>query len=107
MLLRQGKVGETQIVPTEWIQKMLKPSPLEPTFGLHIWIKARTDDYPQVNRGSSAPFIADDTFYLDGRHHQRVYVIPSHDLVIVRIGEEPPAWDDSVIPNALVEGLGH
>ena len=107
MLLRQGKVGETQIVPTEWIQKMLKPSPLEPTFGLHIWIKARTDDYPQVNRGSTAPFIADDTFYLDGRHHQRVYVIPSHDLVIVRIGEEPPAWDDSVIPNALVEGLGH
>jgi CubicO group peptidase (beta-lactamase class C family) len=107
MLLRQGKVGETQIVPTEWIQKMVKPSPLEPTFGLHIWIKARTDDYPQVNRGSSAPFIADDTFYLDGRHHQRVYVIPSHDLVIVRIGEEPPAWDDSVIPNALVEGLSN
>ncbi len=105
MLLRQGKVGDAQVVPTEWIQKMVEPSPLEPTFGLHIWIKARTNDYPQVNRGSTAPFIADDTFYLDGRHHQRVYVIPSHDLVIVRIGEDPPAWDDSVIPNALVEGL--
>jgi CubicO group peptidase (beta-lactamase class C family) len=107
MLLHQGKVDDTQVVSAEWLQKMLNPSPLEPTFGLHIWVKARTDDYPQVNRGSSAPFIANDTFYLDGRHHQRVYVIPSHDLVIVRIGEEPPAWDDSVIPNALVMGLNH
>jgi len=106
MLLQEGNVGDRQIVSAEWIQKMIRPSPLEPTFGLHIWIKARTDAYPQVNRGSSAPFIANDTFYLDGRHHQRVYVIPSHDLVIVRIGEDPPAWDDSVIPNALVEGLG-
>ena len=105
MLLHQGKVGDTQIVPAEWIQQMVQPSPLEPTFGLHIWIKARTDDYPQVNRGSSAPFIAKDTVYLDGRYHQRVYVIPSHDLVAVRIGEAPPAWDDAVIPNALVEGL--
>jgi CubicO group peptidase (beta-lactamase class C family) len=105
MLLHQGKVGNTQVVPADWIQQMLKTSPLEPTFGMHIWIKARTDDYTQVNRASSAPFAAADTFYLDGRHHQRVYVIPSHDLVIVRIGEEPSAWDDSVIPNALVEGL--
>jgi CubicO group peptidase (beta-lactamase class C family) len=105
MLLHQGKVGDTQVVPADWIEQMLKPSPLEPTFGLHIWIKARTKDYPQVNLASSAAFKASDTFYLDGRHHQRVYVIPSYDLVIVRIGEDPPAWNDAVIPNALVEGL--
>jgi CubicO group peptidase (beta-lactamase class C family) len=105
MLLHQGQVGDTQIVPADWLQQMLTPSPIEPTFGLHIWVKARTADYPQVNLAASAPFIAPDTFYLDGRHHQRVYVIPSHELVIVRIGEEPPAWDDAVIPNALVEGL--
>lgn len=105
MLLHRGRVEDTQVIPGDWIQRMVQPSPLEPTFGLHVWIKARTDDYPQVNRGASAPFIANDTFYLDGRHHQRVYVIPSSDLVIVRIGEAPPAWDDSVIPNALVKGL--
>jgi CubicO group peptidase (beta-lactamase class C family) len=104
MLLHQGRVGSQQIVPADWLAQMLKESPLEPTFGMHIWIKARTADYPAVNLAASAPFAAPDTFYLDGRHHQRVYVIPSHDLVIVRIGEEPPAWDDAVIPNALVEG---
>ncbi len=105
MLLHGGQVGNTQVIPQNWIQQMLVESPLEPTFGLHIWLKARTAAYPQVNRASSAPFAAADTFYLDGRHHQRVYVIPSEELVIVRIGEEPPAWDDAVIPNAIVEGL--
>lgn len=36
---------------------------------------------------------------------QRVYIIPAHDLVIVRIGEQSDEWDDSVIPNTLVSGL--
>ncbi len=105
MLLHGGKVGDRQIIPKSWLEQMLEESPLEPTFGLHIWLKARTADYPQVNRASSAPFAAADTFYLDGRHHQRVYVIPSEELVIVRLGEEPPAWNDAVIVNAIVEGL--
>lgn len=105
MLLHGGKVGDRQIISEGWLQQMLVESPLEPTFGMHIWLKARTAAYPQVNRASLAPFAAADTFYLDGRHHQRVYVIPSEELVIVRIGEDPPDWNDAVIPNAIVEGL--
>ncbi|MBD2112959.1 MULTISPECIES: serine hydrolase domain-containing protein [Cyanophyceae] len=105
MLLHGGKVGDRQIIPASWLEQMLEESPLEPTFGMHIWLKARTADYPQVNRASSAAFAAADTFYLDGRHHQRVYVIPLEELVIVRLGEEPPAWNDAVIVNVIVEGL--
>ena len=105
LLLHGGRLGDTQLIPAGWLETMLMESPLQPTFGLHIWLKARTPDYPQVNRAATAPFIAADTFHLDGRHHQRVYVIPSEQLVIVRLGEEPPAWDDAVIPNAIVGGL--
>ncbi|WP_083887109.1 serine hydrolase domain-containing protein [Nodosilinea nodulosa] len=105
LLLHGGRVGNTQVIPSAWIRQMLGESPLSATFGMHIWLRARTIDYPEVNVASSAPFAAADTFYLDGRHHQRVYVIPSEELVMVRIGEEPPAWDDAVIPNAIVEGL--
>ena len=73
MLIHEGKVGDKQVVPAEWIQKNGKTL----SSGTHLWsahleVKARTDEYPQVNRGSSAAFIADDTFYLDGYHHQRV-----------------------------------
>ncbi len=105
LLRHQGRVGATQVVPTEWIQAMLTPSPLEPTFGRHIWVKARTPDYPNVDEAASEPFLAPDTFYLDGRGLQRVYVIPSESLVIVRMGEDPASWDDAVIPNTLVEAL--
>ncbi|HEY9738141.1 MAG TPA: serine hydrolase [Trichocoleus sp.] len=105
LLLNRGKVGQRQVVPAAWIDQMLTASPIEPTYGYHIWIKARTDDYPNVDRASSEPFLAADTFYLDGRGQQRVYVIPSQELVIVRIGENPAAWDDAVLPNILVSSL--
>jgi CubicO group peptidase (beta-lactamase class C family) len=105
LFLRQGQVGDSQVIPAAWIDQMRQESTLEPTFGMHLWIKARTPDYPQVKSAASVPFLAPDTFYLDGRHHQKVYVIPSYDLVIVRLGEEPPAWDDAVIPNTLIEAL--
>ncbi|MEO1095298.1 MAG: serine hydrolase [Cyanobacteria bacterium J06638_28] len=105
LLLNQGQVGNTQVVPAEWIQTMLTPSPLEPTFGHHIWVKARTTDYLNVDQASTEPFVAEDTFYLDGRGLQRVYVIPSQALVVVRMGENPDTWDDAVIPNTLVTAL--
>ncbi len=105
LFLRQGKVGDRQVIPADWIAKMRQESPLEPTYGMHLWIKARTPDYPNVNSASSAPFLDPKAFYLDGHHHQKVYVLPSYDLVIVRLGEEPPAWDDAVIPNTLIEAL--
>jgi CubicO group peptidase (beta-lactamase class C family) len=105
MLLRQGKVGDKSVIPADWINQIRQESPLEPTYGMHLWIKARTPDYPNVKSASSAPFLDPEAFYLDGRHHQKVYVLPSYDLVIVRLGEEPPAWDDSVIPNALIQDL--
>lgn len=105
MLLHQGKVGDNPVIPADWIDQMRQESPLEPTFGLHLWRKARTPDYPNVKSAASAPFLDPDAFYLDGRHHQKVYILPSYDLVIVRLGEEPPAWDDAVIPNTLIQAL--
>lgn len=105
MILDRGRVGDQQVVPAAWINQMLTPSPLEPTFGLHIWVQARTPDHANVDTAATEGFLADDTFYLDGRHHQRVYGVPSHDLVIVRIGESPEIWDDAFLPNTLVRAL--
>jgi len=105
MLLNQGSLSHQQIMPAAWITEMLTPSPLEATFGKHIWVKARTPDHPNVDQAATVPFIADDTFILDGRDLQRVFVIPSYDLVIVRMGEHPGNWDDSIIPNTLVKAL--
>jgi len=43
--------------------------------------------------------------FLDGAGGQRVYVIPSAELVIVRIGKSVMDWDDAILPNALLRGM--
>jgi CubicO group peptidase (beta-lactamase class C family) len=103
LLLNRGRVGDRQVVPADWIKAMLTASPIESTYGLHIWLKARTPAHPNVDTAASVPFIVE-TFHMDGRGLQRVYVIPSRDLVIVRMGEDAPQWDDAVIPNLLAAG---
>ncbi|HEY9889709.1 MAG TPA: serine hydrolase, partial [Candidatus Obscuribacterales bacterium] len=40
MLLQGGRMGDRQVVPAGWVREMLVPSPLETTFGKHIWVKA-------------------------------------------------------------------
>ena len=44
--------------------------------------------------------------YFDGMFKQRVYVVPSRQLVIVRVGAQAKGWDDSFLPNAILRGLG-
>lgn len=106
LFLAQGKVDDKQIIAPAWLDKMIQPSSLESKYGYHIWLKARTQGKPGVyDRTASQPFLAQDTIYLDGKSRQRVYIIPSHDLVIVRIGEEPKQWNDALIPNTLVGSL--
>ncbi len=106
LLLDQGKVNNKQIVGSAWLDKMIQPSPLEAKYGYHIWLQARTQQKPGVyDKTASKPFLAQDTIYLDGASRQRVYIIPSLTLFIVRVGEKPEQWDDSVIPNTLVNSL--
>ena len=105
LFLDRGRVAGKQVVSSEWLEKMLTPSSIEPTYGYHIWLKARTENRPSIHQTASEPFLAPDTFYLDGGSRQRVFIIPSKKLVIIRVGEQPNNWDDSFIPNTLVLSL--
>lgn len=105
LFLDRGRINGKQIVSAAWLDKMQQPSSVNSNYGYHVWLEARTDNKPGSDRSASQPFIAEDTFYLDGASQQRVYVIPSQELVIVRVGEKPKQWDDSIIPNTLVKSL--
>ena len=80
---------------------MLVPSPHEPAYGLGIWLA--NDAF--LAREESQPFQAPGVLYIDGHAKQRVYVVPSHDLVIVRVGENGRSWDESALVNAVLRGL--
>ena len=106
LFLDKGRVNNQQIVASAWLEKMIQPSPLEAKYGYHIWLQARTQEKPGIyKKSASQSFLAEDTIYLDGASRQRVYIIPSLELVIVRVGEKPEQWDDSIIPNTLVKSL--
>jgi len=111
LLLRRGLWNGRQLVDAGWIGHMLAPSSPNPGYGYLTWIGsppgARRSYGPKVAFQAihSAPFLAPDVAYLDGFGGQRVYVIPSRDLVIVRTGGTRPDFDDAIIPNAVVAAL--
>ncbi|MGD1861824.1 MAG: serine hydrolase domain-containing protein [Leptolyngbyaceae cyanobacterium] len=105
LLRNQGRWQNQSVIPPDWIAQMLKPSSLEATFGKHIWVKARTADYPNVETTATDAYLDPQAFHLDGRGLQRVFVMPSYELVIVRMGEQPDNWDDAVVSNTLAQAL--
>ena len=51
---------------------------------------------------AAEPFAADDVVYFDGAGAQRVYIIPSRKMVILRMGKADNGWDDSRLPNLVM-----
>lgn len=105
LLVNGGRVGSQQVVPQAWIERMLTPSPVHAHYGLHVWLGGPHPWTDAPRKHPSEPFVAKDTFWLDGRGHQRVYVVPSQKLVVVRVGNYPWDWDEAFIPNTLVRGI--
>jgi hypothetical protein len=111
-VLRTGGLWQgRQVIPPGWVEAMVAPSAAYLNFGMMVWLgndheKERRhgrDPRAAVSRHSE-PFAAP-TFFLDGIHGQRIWVVPTKDLVIVRTGKGHPQWDDARLPNLLIRGL--
>jgi len=110
LLMNGGRSGGRQLVPADWIARMTAPSAANPNYGWQIWrgsphVAARRygRDIP-ATVPAARPFAADDVAYLDGSGGQRVYVVPSKKMVIIRIGAASRTWDDTALPNLLLTG---
>lgn len=111
LLLNDGVWDGQRILPEGWVDTMTSPSPRNPNFGMHIWLgrefvtnRPYSEIHP-VGIPHKEPFIADDIFFFEGGGYRNLYIIPSADLVILRLGKSHPDWDASYIPNRLVEGI--
>ena len=111
LIRNQGKVGSRQIVSEKWISEMLKPSAQNPAYGLHIWRGAAWQKIRKYAPSSafgvphSEAYLAPDVYFLDGFGGQRVYIIPSRKLTIVRVGEVSMTYDDSIIVNLILAAM--
>ena len=112
MLMHKGAFKGSQIIPTGWVDEMIKPSKANVNYGMQLWIGKEFVEYRPYDPSTtifanyhSKPFQADDVFFLDGLGKKRLYIIPSKSLVILRTGPNSSEWDDSKLPNLLIEAL--
>ena len=111
LILNKGTINNQQIVSDTWIDQMITPSSLNPNYGYLTWLGTEHQERRAYNKKSTATalhketFIDDDVIYLDGFGGQRVYIIPSKKLVIVRTGDIQMEWDDSFLVNTISKGI--
>lgn len=110
MLLNKGKWQGSQILPAAWVDEMRSPAAANAHVGYQVFLGSAWLD-PQVNRLLEAqkktltPSLAPDLYYASGAGGQQLAVIPSDELVILRVGKGSPAWRDQVLPNLLHQAL--
>ena len=93
--LRHGKIGDRRILPDEWVDFSASAT-LDTDYGAGFWTNRSEHEYA---RGRVRLGIPRDAFFASGDLGQRIVILPSQHLVIVRLG-------DSVDPTGDIRGLG-
>ena len=95
MFLDDGCVGGGRILPEGWVHYTRTPaSDSQGRYGALFWL----------NRDSHYPDVPDDMYWCDGHDGQRVFIIPSCQLVVVVLGYSPKP--DNVIDfNLLLKDI--
>ena len=85
LYLNDGIWNGERILPEGWIKKSLTPPAANhlKNYGYQFWLNGVNATSPDQKEFPNMP---DDLFYADGYGGQRIYIIPSRQLVAVRLG---------------------
>lgn len=94
LYLQDGLWHGQRILPEGWVDYTKTPTPAAPRgqYGALFWLNAGAADDPGNRRWPDAPI---DAYAAEGFQEQKVIVIPSRQLVLVRFGAtaDRKAWD--------------
>jgi CubicO group peptidase (beta-lactamase class C family) len=89
LFLRDGMWEGKRLLPEGWVAYSLRPTPQSPggQYGAQVWIKLPSAP------GLGEPPMPDDAYYMLGYNGQVAVMVPSRDLVVVRLGHTPKGGD--------------
>ena len=101
LYLNDGLVDGKRILPSGWVRYSTTPT-LDTDYGAGFWVNAGNAPNARGRVRSGMPV---DAFYASGNFGQRIVVIPSQRLVIVRLGQtmDPPDFDIEGLMRLVVE----
>ncbi|RWI94976.1 serine hydrolase [Mesorhizobium sp.] len=105
-LLQGGVWNGAQILPAGFVDWMRQPAPASKVYGNgQVWIEGPGDE---ENPGAGAAAgLPKDTYWMEGHDGQTVAIIPSEQLVVVRLGLTPAklGYRPQAMVGALVKAL--
>jgi len=91
VLANNGVFEGNQLTPPRYVSLILKPTYPESTMGFFTRV--------------GGTFAAHDVAWLESAGKQRLWIVPSLRLTILRVGDEPPGsqgWDEGMIPDSII-----
>jgi CubicO group peptidase (beta-lactamase class C family) len=91
LYLRGGSWNGEALVPEPWVRQSLTAArPSVAWYGFQWWLAPHFSSDPRYP-------LPGDAFAAQGLYHQKILVVPSRDLVVVRVGTDqgPSTWSDT------------
>ncbi len=107
LVKNDGKWGNRRILPEGFVDYLSTPAPGAPKgqYGAHFWLNAGEPGNPGERTFKSLP---EDMVYMSGFNHQIVAVIPSLDLVAVRLGvTHDDSWCTETFLTDIIDAVDH
>jgi CubicO group peptidase (beta-lactamase class C family) len=98
LLLHDGNYRGSEVIHPGWVQLMRAPARSNPDYGMYVRLGAHVP-------AGSEPYAAADTYLIDGGGGNRLWLVPSMQIAVLRMGAIPHdahAADEARIPNLIV-----
>jgi CubicO group peptidase (beta-lactamase class C family) len=119
LILNDGKIGRRQLVRADLLRECFRGTRANPMFGMGFWLNREAPDGREIDvermlevpwqrqswkDGCLSNAAPPDTIAAIGSGFQRMYIIPSQNLLIVRQARNDPAFSDAHFLQLLLRG---
>lgn len=119
LLLNDGRWNGTRVLPPGALDTLAQPTEASPGYGYTVWLNAPIDTshaffdhappslQPDGPDGMIYHAGPNDLVMAAGLFNQRLYVVPSREMVAVRFGRPDASWNDAEFLARLLDGRSY